>query len=290
MDIQTLAAFKAVAETGSFSKAAQALFLTQPAISKRIATLEAELEVKLLDRIGRQTLPTHAGKLLLPRAIRILNEVEESRRQISNLSDAVTGKLTLATSHHIGLHRLPPVLQAFRQQYPEVQLDLRFMDSESACQKVESGHIELAIVTLPKTNDPLLQTQEIWKDPLAFVVSATAPMPAEALLDLDALSQTAAILPSPNTVTRKLIEQAFQDAGLSFDIAMETNYLETIKKMVEIGLGWSALPVNMLDERLKTLDLPQIKISRSLGIVTHTKRTQTNACIAMCQLLASGEF
>ena len=289
MDIQTLAAFRAVAEPGSFSKAAEKLFLTQPAISKRIAALEAELEVKLLDRIGRETSPTHAGKLLLPRAIRILDEIEESRRQISNLSANVTGKLTLATSHHIGLHRLPPVLQAFSKQYPEVQLDLRFMDSESACLEVETGHIEIAIVTLPASPPATLNTQKIWDDPLSFVTGTGTVHTTEAA-SLQALSKTGAILPSSNTVTRKLIEKHFSRSGLPFSITMETNYLETIKKMVEIGLGWSALPTTMLDDTLIKLDIPEIEITRSLGIATHAKRTQTNACVAMCQLLESNQY
>lgn len=289
MDIQTLTAFRAVAETGSFSNAAEKLFLTQPAISKRIASLEKELETKLLDRIGRLTVPTHAGKLLLPRAIRILDEIEESRRLISNLSGSVAGKLTLATSHHIGLHRLPPVLQTFSKRHPDVHLELRFMDSESACREVESGEIELAIVTLPAAPPPTLRTVEIWNDPLSFVIGNDSANNAGSINSLEALSKTGAILPSINTVTRKLIEEAFSSAGLSFSIAMETNYLETIKKMVEIGLGWSALPTAMLDGQLIQLDIPGIKITRSLGIVTHSKRTQTNACTAMSQLLVETE-
>ena len=149
MDIDSLQAFIAVAENQSFSLAAEHLYLTQPAISKRIAALESELDTRLFDRIGRKVELTESGNALLPRARNILLDVEDSRRAISNLSGKITGKLSIGTSHHIGLHRLPPVLRSFTKKYPEVELDLHFMDSEEACQAVAHGDLELGIVTLP---------------------------------------------------------------------------------------------------------------------------------------------
>ena len=139
MDFSALEAFVTVAEQGSFSRAAEALHLTQPAISKRVAALESELDARLFDRIGRKVNLTEAGDALLSNARRILQELEESRRVIANLSTEVRGRLSLATSHHAGLHRLPPVLRIYTKQYPQVELDLHFMDSESACSAVEHG-------------------------------------------------------------------------------------------------------------------------------------------------------
>ncbi|MDH5778224.1 MAG: LysR family transcriptional regulator, partial [Gammaproteobacteria bacterium] len=133
MDLNNLTTFVAVAETGSFSQTSEQLFLTQPAISKRIAALEDELGTSLFDRIGRSVSLTEAGQALLPRAHKILLEVEDSRRAISNLSGNISGKLSIGTSHHIGLHRLPPVLRQFNIAYPDVELDIHFMDSEEAC-------------------------------------------------------------------------------------------------------------------------------------------------------------
>ncbi len=106
MDLANLSAFIAIAETGSFSGAADRLFLTQPAISKRIAGLEQQLGVRLFDRLGREVTLTEAGRALLPRAYQILNVLDDTRRALTNLTGAVSGRLTLATSHHIGLHRL----------------------------------------------------------------------------------------------------------------------------------------------------------------------------------------
>ena len=125
MDIAALKAFIAVAENSSFSLAAEQLFLTQPAISKRVSALENELEVRLFDRIGRGVSLTEAGQALLPRARGILLDLEDSVRALSNLSGEVHGTLRFGTSHHIGLHRLPPVLKKFVHVYPEVRLDIR---------------------------------------------------------------------------------------------------------------------------------------------------------------------
>ena len=111
MDTQSLQAFLCVAECSSFSGAAEQLHLTQPAISKRIATLEKQLNARLFDRIGRHIHLTEAGRALLPEAQRILQDIREARRRIDDLRGSVSGRLSMGISHHIGLHRLPPVLR-----------------------------------------------------------------------------------------------------------------------------------------------------------------------------------
>jgi len=171
MDIAALKAFITVAETGSFSLAADRLFLTQPAVSKRVAVLERELDARLFDRIGRTVSLTEAGSALLPRARNILLELADSVRAISNLSGEVHGTLRFGTSHHIGLHRLPPALKQFTQLHPRVRMDIRFMDSEAACEAVEHGELELGVVTLPPHPSPNLTTRLVWSDPLAVVVA-----------------------------------------------------------------------------------------------------------------------
>ena len=144
MDLASLNAFIAIAETGSFSLAGERLHLTQPAISKRIAGLEQQLKVRLFDRLGREINLTEAGRALLPRAYQILGVLDDTRRALSNLSGEISGRLTLATSHHIGLHRLPPLLRAFTRAHPQVALDIQFLDSEVAYEEVLHGRAELA--------------------------------------------------------------------------------------------------------------------------------------------------
>ena len=169
IDTPTLTAFMAVAETGSFSAAAERLFITQPAISKRIALLEQQLDARLFDRVGRQIKLTEAGNALMPRARQVLMDVEDMARAIHDLSGEVSGKLRIGTSHHIGLHRLPPVLRQFSRDYPKVTLDIHFIDSEEAWEGVLHGELEMGVVTLPPQPDNRLQSDVIWTDPLVFM-------------------------------------------------------------------------------------------------------------------------
>ena len=285
MEINNLQTFVAVAETGSFSHTSQRLFLTQPAISKRIAALEEELGTNLFDRIGRKVSLTEAGQALLPRARSILLEVEDSRRAISNLSGHIGGKLSIGTSHHIGLHRLPPVLRQFNKNYPEVELDIHFMDSEEACRAVEHGDLELGIVTLPLSPSSLLDTTEIWPDPLSIVVGKSHLLAKQQQVTLEILSQHTAILPATGTYTREVLERAIEHSNSTLRVGMATNYLETIKMMVSVGLGWSVLPDSMLNREIIKLPLEGIELHRTLGGVWHAGRTLSNAAMAMVEVV-----
>ncbi|KZY23591.1 LysR family transcriptional regulator, partial [Alcanivorax sp. HI0035] len=245
IDTPTLSAFMAVAETGSFSAAAERLYITQPAISKRIALLEQQLGARLFDRVGRQIQLTEAGRSLLPRARQVLMDVEDMARAIHDLSGSVTGKLRIGTSHHIGLHRLPPVLRQFSRDYPKVELDIHFIDSEEAWEGVLHGELEMGVVTLPPQPDDRLQSDVIWRDPLVFMCAPEHPLAKVENITLETLTGYSAILPSPVTFTRGIVERLFDEHNLKLNIAMSTNYLETIHMMVSIGLGWSVLPATM---------------------------------------------
>jgi len=290
MEFAALKAFVAVAETGSFSVAAERLFLSQPAVSKRIAALESELDARLFDRIGRTVTLTEGGVALLPRAQKLLMELEDSIRAISSLSGEVRGTLCFATSHHIGLHRLPPTLKRFTQMYPQVRLDIRFMDSEAACVAVEHGELELGIVTLPPEPSIKLTTEVIWEDPLGIVVSRNHPLAEQADVTLDQLARHVAVLPATNTYTRQIAELAFSRLGLTLEIALSTNYLETIKMLVSVGIGWSLLPNTMLDKHISKLSVEELSLQRSLGIVYHRDRTLSNAARALISELRNPDL
>lgn len=289
MDTASLTAFLEVARAESFSAAAEALHLTQPAVSKRISGLEDMLGVSLFDRVGRRITLTEAGRTLLPRARLLLLELEDMKRAVANLTGPVTGVLKIGTSHHIGLHRLPPALRGFARAYPQVRLDLRFIDSEEAYEAVLSGDLELGIVTLPPEADDRLVAREVWDDPLAFVAGVDHPLARQPRVELADLTRHAAILPSSSTFTRQIASGLFQDAGLELQVSMTTNYLETIRMMAAIGLGWSVLPASMADHELRILDIRGVSLRRSLGVVYHPRRTLSRAAAAMLDLLLPGK-
>ncbi|CEP35876.1 MULTISPECIES: LysR family transcriptional regulator [unclassified Halomonas] len=288
MDTQSLQAFLAVADTQSFSRAAEQLHLTQPAVSKRIATLESQVGTRLFDRISRRIALTEAGSVLLPQARRILFSVEDSRRALANLSGQVGGKLTLATSHHIGLHRLPPLLKQYTQRHPEVTLDLHFLDSEQAYQGVLDGTLEMAVVTLAPHPHEQLQVVELWRDRLCFACAIDHPLThqvSQSVLSLTDLCEYNCVMPGAKTFTGSLIAQRFSQAGLELPVSMATNYLETLKMMCSVGLGWSLLPEKMIDSELVELKVDTPPIYRPLGYLVHTNRTLSNAAQMMIEEL-----
>ncbi|MBT5331274.1 MAG: LysR family transcriptional regulator, partial [Porticoccaceae bacterium] len=144
MDTNYLKTFLAVAQSKSFSVAAEQVHLTQPAVSKRINQLEEELGLKLFDRIGRQVSLTEAGEVFQLRARQLINELEQTLSDIQSLEEEAGGTLSLGISHHLGLHRMPPLLREFSQKNPKVNLDIEFMDSEKAHEEVLRGDIEMA--------------------------------------------------------------------------------------------------------------------------------------------------
>lgn len=282
MEINNLKAFIQVAESGSFSMAAEELFLTQPAVSKRISALESELNVLLFDRISRQATLTNAGRALLPRAKKLIIEISDLKRVVTNHSGKVSGLLAMGTSHHIGLHRLPDILKQYIADYPKVQLGVQFMDSESACAAVKQGKLELAVITLPNELPSKLRQIKFWQDPLHVVVASDHPLALQGEVDMESLLQYPAVLPGRGTYTREILEQAIKKANGQIHCGLSTNYLETLKTMCGIGLGWSLLPERMLKNAgLVSLCIDGITLSRRLGAVTHKQRTLSNAASAM---------
>jgi DNA-binding transcriptional LysR family regulator len=285
MDTHQLSAFIAVAESSSFTQAADSLHLTQPAVSKRINLLEQFLGNRLFDRIGRRVKLTEAGQILLPHAKKILREMEDTRNAVQNLSAAVSGRLAVASSHHVGLHRLPPVLKEYAVNYPDVAIDIAFLDSEKAYELIVHGDIEVAVVTLSNAGMEKIHGLKLWGDDLHVMTSPRHPLIRFKQVNLKDLLDYPAILPGRNTFTRQLIDGVFQEQGLQLEIEMSTNYLETIKMMVSVGMAWSVLPKTMLDSTLRVLPVRTFRLQRNLGYIYHREHTLSNAASAFIALL-----
>lgn len=286
MDIEALRAFTEVAKHASFSLAAENLYLTQPAVSKRVAQLESQLDTRLFDRVGRRITLTEVGQSLLPRAKQLIHDADALKHIVDDLSGEIRGRLRMGTSHHVGLHRLPDPLKRFTQSFPQVELDIQFMDSEAACRAVESGELEMAIVTLPPTPEPQLLLQPIWDDPLVFMLSDEHALARQSNVTFEQLIQHAAVLPSAHTYTRGILEHAVVQLEARLHVAMETNYLETLAMLVSTGLGWSLLPRTLLKPGIKEINIRGFELSRQLGVVTHKKRSLSRAAaslIGYCQ-------
>lgn len=292
MDTQNLRAFVAVADGSSFSAAAEKLHVTQPAISKRIHMLEQQLDTLLFDRVGRQVSLTQAGRTLLPHAQQILAIMDNARQALADLDGGTKGQLKLITSHHIGLHRLPHVLREFSERYPQVELDIRFMDSEEAYAEVLKGHCDLGIITQVQEHNDTICTHTLWKDSLHFVAAPQHPLSQAVTVRLQDLAQYPALLPERRFYTTQLVENLFASHGLRIKINLSTNYLETIKALISAGYAWGVLPRSMLeDNALSVLSvedpvrLEPVALSRNLDCIYHRQRQMSRAAQAFFELL-----
>ena len=284
MNLAAFEAFIKVMETGSISLAADHLFITQPAVTKRIHSLEDYFGVKLFESAGRGVQATHAAHSLLPKVKNWLNELGDIHHTLSHDQTQIKGKLKIGTSHHIGLHHLPVHLRDYVQDFPEVTLDVHFVDSEQAHEQVLAGDLELAFLTLPPNLDARLKYVPLWNDPLVFVAAAFHPLAAQKNLSLEDLMQYPSLLPASHTYTAQITLAEFEKKALKPKVTMSNNPLESIRMLASIGLGWSVLPKTLVSQDLVTLDL-DLEMKRQLGIVWHPSRTQSKAAKALVDLM-----
>ena len=284
MNLAAFEAFVKVMETGSISLAADQLFITQPAVTKRIHSLEDYFGVKLFESAGRGIQATHAANSLLPKVKGWLNELGDIHHTLSHEQSQVQGKLKIGTSHHIGLHHLPSHLTRYVQNFPEVTLDVHFVDSEQAHEQVLAGELELAFLTLPPQGDARLSYVTIWNDPLVFVVAPFHPLAEKQNLSLEDLIQYPSLLPASQTYTSQITLAEFEKQGVKPKVTMSNNPLESIRMLVSIGLGWSVLPKTLLNQDLQQLDI-RFEMNRQLGMVWHPGRTQSRAVQELIEMM-----
>lgn len=276
MDTQDLKAFIAVADNQSFSEAAEQIHLSQPGVSKRVANLEAQLNTRLFDRISRKVYLTEAGTMLLPKARAILNDIENTRQEINALTGEISGTLSLAISHHLGLHRLPNLLKTFSDKHRATELDVHFSDSEKAYEGIAQGKFELAINTLSPQEKIKITALPLWRDHLHFVCAKNHPLAKSKTMELSDLSTHRCLVPDLSTFTGQLLKDLFNRHSLTLKPVMSTNFLQTLSRMTEIGLGWSLLPKTLITEGMVILPI-NTELYRDLGIIHHSERTLSAA-------------
>ena len=296
MDSNALKAFITIVDQGSFSEAAELLHLSQPAISKRLAALENQLGETLIDRSQRQIRLTDSGGRLIPHARKILDEIHNARIALSPDSGLLEGELHIIASHHIGLHHLPKWLRRFKREYPQVTINLQFMESDDAYEQMRKRNAELAFVTLSDSMPASFHVFAQWPDPMAFVVGTDHPLASIKAPKLADLAQHPALLPDTSTSTYRVVSRLFLEANLPLHPQMPTNYLETLKMMTSVGLGWSVLPLRMADESLKVLEGVLAKgteagnsVTRVLGGIGLTGRQPGNAAKALLRIVQEEE-
>ena len=285
--LDQLRILKAIAAQGSFKKAADLLYVTQPAVSLQIQNLEKQLDITIFDRGGRKALLTEAGRLLLDYCERILNQCDEACKAIEDLNSLKGGTLVIGASQTTGTYLMPRMIGLFRQKYPDVSVQLQVHSTRRTGWSVANGQIDLAIIggQLPNDLENLLQVIPYATDELALVLPSKHPLSnKKELLKEDLYKLNFVTLDSQST-TRKVVDRLLQDSGLDIQrlkIEMELNSLEAIKNAVQSGLGASFLPVVAIERELAAgtihkASIADLEVKRELKLITNPSRYTSRA-------------
>ncbi len=277
MDFDQLAGFLEVAKHQSFSRAAQNLYRTQPAISAQVRLLEQEFGERLFDRSGKKVLLTPAGEILRGYAEKLHQVQREALQAVAEMHRRPRGKLHIGANEATCLYVLPRAFAQFKAQYPEVQINISRNFSHKILQKVQDGVVDLGILTLPlKANHVNVEVLPIFKDEIRVVVPPDHPLARNKKVSVEQMAGHPLIIPKTGH-TRHMLERMLRPYRNRLQISMELASVETIKKFVGAGLGISvishsyALP-EVEAGLLRLIPFEGIKLFRELGLIYRNDR------------------
>ncbi|MGY0060503.1 LysR family transcriptional regulator [Streptomyces sp. LZ34] len=243
MELQQMRYVIAVAETNSFTRAAERCLVVQSALSHQIARLERELGARLFERTSRRVRLTPAGAAFLPAARQCLDAAERAAAEVAAAVGEVRGRLAVGLIPTVAAVDIPGALRDFRQQYPHVRIGLRVGASEDLVEQVKEGAIDVAFLGLPTTTRPQgVAAHELARDRLVAVVAPDHPLADEPAVNLRRLSSEVFVDLPAGTAGRAQSDQAFSAAGLSRDVAFEVTTADFIARLVGQGLAIAMLP------------------------------------------------
>jgi DNA-binding transcriptional LysR family regulator len=238
MELHQMRYVLAVAETSSFTRAAEQCLIVQSALSHQVARLEKELGAKLFERTSRRVMLTPAGAAFLPAARECLAAAERAVAEVAAAIGDVRGRLAVGLIPTVAAVDIPSALRAFHQKYPNVRISLRVEASETLVDQVRQGTLEVAFLGLPTTARPEgVQARELARDRLVVVVAPDHPLAEESEVSLARLASEVFVDLPAGTAGRIQTDQAFASAGLHRDVAFEVTTAYLIARLVEQGLG-----------------------------------------------------
>lgn len=282
MELKYIEIFCAVTELKSFSRAAQALHLTQPTVSIHIKALEDEFSAKLFDRMGRTVLPTQAGEILYRYAKEIVGMKEEARLAMEKLKGSMSGKLVIGASTIPGEYILPPLLARFMNAYPDIFPTLKIGDSSDIYRSVLEGEVDVGIVGTV-INDANIVMKKFLDDELILVASSTHKA---SVLTENELKETPLLMRETGSGSRATLEKHLKKIRVAIEdlnIVAEMGSTQALIQAAKSGMGMtfiSRLSVTREIEQksLKAVKLKGIAVKRNFYIITHRLRFKSRIC------------
>lgn len=293
MNISQLRTFLAVADHRSFSMAARALGISQPAVTMQIQSLESAVGATLFDRRYRKVQLTEAGEALIPYARRILDEVEEAKRAIETLSDTVTGRVRVAASTTPGQYLLPRAMGSFLARYPEVGVTLRVYDSSDVAELVASDEADIGM-TGAEVPGVRVHYEQLGFDELLLICPSSHRLARETVTTFSEVANEPFIVREAGSGTRMVAEEAIRRSGIDpadLDVVMELGTNEAIVSAVEGGMGLGIVSTQVADKALKLGTVAQVAgagfpVKRPLFLVL-PRRAPSRATEALAEHLRS---
>ena len=294
MDLRRLEIFAKVAELGSFSRAAEALALTQPTVSEHVRALEDELGVQLLDRLGRGAAPTHAGELLLGYARRLLALSREARQALDQLQGRMSGELVVGGSTIPGEYVLPALIGQFKGKYPAISICLRIGSSAQVSEGVDEGRAEVGVVGAPPA-PRTLESRELMADELVVVVPADHPWAGTQQVALADVQQEPLLVRERGSGSRAALERGLADAGTAlgkFRVVGELGSTQAIKQAVRAGVGVALISRRAVEDEcranlLSCVRVRDLRFARAFYLVTHRNRARSPLAQAFVEFVES---
>lgn len=295
MDLWQLKIFCKVVELKSFSKAGEAVFLSQPTVSSHIKDLENHLGTQLVDRLARTVVPTKAGQLLYGYARRLIALREEAEAAMAEFLGKMKGQLTIGGSTIPGAYLLPRLIGIFSRQFPEVQVALIVGDTADILNRIDEGEIEIGIVGAQIMANQQLQQLPLVEDELFVVVPGDHPWADRPSVTIDDLMTEPFIAREQGSGTLRAIEIAFQAAGRPFNqlrITAQMGSTEAVRQGIKNKVGISILSaIAVTDDvatgALKTLTIKGLDLKRHFFLTRHKLRTPSPLCRAFIEFLQS---
>lgn len=271
MQIESLKVFCDLAETASFTKAAQINQVTQSAVSQQVSALERTFKSLLIERSKKKFRLTREGEILYDYAKQLINLYESLFNKVQEVRDIVGGNIRVSTIYSIGLHDLPPYLKKFLKAYPNVNVHVEYRRSNQVYDDVLGNADDLGLVAYP-VKDPKLEIVPLRKDKMVLICHPKHPLAKNDNVSIKDLDRQKFISFEPDIPTRKAIDKAMKEAGVEVDSVMEFDNIETVKRAVEIDAGIAIVPqTTVLQEvskhTLEAIELDNGALARPLAVI-----------------------